>query len=192
GRFLITLKGVARFDIAREPAREELFRQVVPDWQAWRGDLEEDEENVDRERMVAALGPFFERHGITAESDVLKSARSSTSSTPSPWHAPSARARNKPCSRRAAPRSARKFSPPSSKCRSRAMSRPAARRGTDAQRSEARHGGVRKRYRSEIARNPGLPADQRSADLRPRQAGIAQPAGGPRLSGARRHSDHAG
>jgi Lon protease-like protein len=74
GRFLITLKGVARFDIAREPAREELFRQVVPDWQAWRGDLQEDEENVDRERMVAALGPFFERHGITAESDVLKSA----------------------------------------------------------------------------------------------------------------------
>ena len=74
GRFLITLKGVARFDIAREPVREVLFRQIVPDWQVWRNDLAEDEENVDRERMVAALAPFFERHGITADPDVLKSA----------------------------------------------------------------------------------------------------------------------
>jgi len=74
GRFLITLKGVSRFDIAREPGREMLFRQVVPDWESWRGDLTEDEEHVDRERMVAALAPFFERHGITADAEVLKSA----------------------------------------------------------------------------------------------------------------------
>ena len=74
GRFLITLKGVARFDIASEPPRTALFRQVAPDWQRWRGDLEEDERGVDRARMVAALAPFFERHGITADSDVLKSA----------------------------------------------------------------------------------------------------------------------
>jgi uncharacterized protein len=74
GRFLITLKGVARFSIETEPARQTPFRQVVPDWQPWRSDLKEDEENVDRERMVAALTPFFERHGITADSDVLSSA----------------------------------------------------------------------------------------------------------------------
>jgi uncharacterized protein len=74
GRYLITLKGVARFDIATEPTREELFRQVVPDWQPWRDDLDEDEQGVDREHMIAALAPFFERHGITADSEVLKSA----------------------------------------------------------------------------------------------------------------------
>jgi len=74
GRYLITLKGIARFDIASEPPRTELFRQVVPGWQRWRNDLEEDEKDVDRERMVAALAPFFERHGITADSEVLKSA----------------------------------------------------------------------------------------------------------------------
>jgi uncharacterized protein len=74
GRYLITLKGVARFDIATEPQREEPFRQVLPDWQAWRGDLEEDDQGVDREHMIAALAPFFERHGITADSEVLKSA----------------------------------------------------------------------------------------------------------------------
>jgi Lon protease-like protein len=74
GRFLITLKGIARFDIASEPPRRELFRQIMPDWTRWSGDLEEDEEGVDRERMVAALQPFFERHGVGADDDVLSSA----------------------------------------------------------------------------------------------------------------------
>jgi Lon protease-like protein len=74
GRYLVTLKGVARFDILSEPPHQTLFRQVVPDWQAWRDDLDEDEEDVDRERMVAALAPFFERQGITADTDVLTSA----------------------------------------------------------------------------------------------------------------------
>jgi Lon protease-like protein len=74
GRFLVTLKGVARFDIAAEPPRDELFRQIVPDWQRWRDDLEDDEEGVDRDHMIAKLTPYFERHGIGAESEVLHSA----------------------------------------------------------------------------------------------------------------------
>jgi uncharacterized protein len=74
GRFLVTLKGVARFDITTEPPRQYLFRQVVPNWQRWRDDLEEDEDDVDRDHMLAVLAPFFERHGIGADSDVLKSA----------------------------------------------------------------------------------------------------------------------
>jgi Lon protease-like protein len=75
GRFLVTLKGVARFDIGSEPPRHHvLFRQVVPDWRRWRDDLEEDEHDVDRDRMITALAPFFERHGIAADSDVLASA----------------------------------------------------------------------------------------------------------------------
>jgi len=74
GRFLITLKGIVRFDVASEPPRRALFRQIVPDWRRWRDDLGEDEEGVDRERMVAALRPFFERHGIGADSEILNSA----------------------------------------------------------------------------------------------------------------------
>lgn len=74
GRFLVTLKGIARFDIGSELPRRDLFRQIVPDWQRWRDDLEEDEDDVDRDRMLAALGPFFERQGISADSDVLNSA----------------------------------------------------------------------------------------------------------------------
>jgi Lon protease-like protein len=74
GRFLVTLSGVARFDLAEEPPRTTLFRLVTPDWQRWRGDLGEDAENVERERMVAALKPYFDRQGINADADILTSA----------------------------------------------------------------------------------------------------------------------
>jgi hypothetical protein len=74
GRFLVTLQGVARFDVAQEPPRSNLFRLVTPDWQRWRGDLLEDDKDVERERMVAALKPYFDRQGINADSEILDSA----------------------------------------------------------------------------------------------------------------------
>jgi Lon protease-like protein len=74
GRFLVTLKGLARFDIAAEPPRETMFRLVTPDWQRWRGDLFEDDQNVERERMVAALKPYFDKQGINADAEILTSA----------------------------------------------------------------------------------------------------------------------
>jgi Lon protease-like protein len=74
GRFLVTLKGVARFDIATEPARTTMFRLVTPDWQRWRLDLVEDDENVERARMVTALKPYFDKQGINADADILTSA----------------------------------------------------------------------------------------------------------------------
>jgi Lon protease-like protein len=74
GHFLVTLKGVARFDIATEPARTTMFRLVTPDWQRWRLDLVEDDENVERARMVTALKPYFDKQGINADADILTSA----------------------------------------------------------------------------------------------------------------------
>ncbi|HVA12404.1 MAG TPA: LON peptidase substrate-binding domain-containing protein [Stellaceae bacterium] len=74
GRFLVTLKGVARFDLRDEPARANMFRVVVPDWQRWRGDLAQDDKGVERERMVAALKPYFDRQGINADSEILVTA----------------------------------------------------------------------------------------------------------------------
>ena len=67
GRFLITLTGVARFDIARELPQDRLYRRVVPEWRRYRGDLEESVSAIDRPRLLAALRPFFQRHGIAAE-----------------------------------------------------------------------------------------------------------------------------
>jgi hypothetical protein len=67
GRYLITLTGVARFDIAGELPRERPYRQVVPDWQPYRGDLEPADAPLDRPRLLAALKPFLERHRIAAD-----------------------------------------------------------------------------------------------------------------------------
>lgn len=67
GRYLITLRGLARFDIARELPQDRLYRRVVPNWQPYRGDLEADAAPIERERLLAALKPFFRRHNIAAE-----------------------------------------------------------------------------------------------------------------------------
>jgi uncharacterized protein len=67
GRYLITLTGVARFDIARELPRDRLYRRVVPEWQPYRGDFEESIAVIDRTRLLTALKPFFQRYRIAAE-----------------------------------------------------------------------------------------------------------------------------
>ncbi len=67
GRYLITLTGLARFDIARELPRDRLYRRVVPDWQPYRDDLEPEAAPIDRARLLKALKPFLERHGVVAD-----------------------------------------------------------------------------------------------------------------------------
>jgi uncharacterized protein len=70
GRYLITLAGVARFDIAEELPHERLYRCVVPDWTPYRDDLGDDGRSLSaavRSRLLAAIKPFFDRHGITAD-----------------------------------------------------------------------------------------------------------------------------
>lgn len=71
GRYLLTLLGVARFDIAAEMPRRELFRMVEPDWQGFRGDLEEDDAATGRARLIEAFKPYFKRHGIKADTEAL-------------------------------------------------------------------------------------------------------------------------
>ncbi len=67
GRYLLTLAGCARFDVAAEPPRTELFRICVPDWSRFHGDLDEAEPAIERERLTEALKPYFRRHGIAAD-----------------------------------------------------------------------------------------------------------------------------
>jgi uncharacterized protein len=67
GRYLITLTGVARFAVADELPREQLYRRVRPDWTSYPDDLEAASGSVERKRLLQALKPFFARHGITAE-----------------------------------------------------------------------------------------------------------------------------
>ena len=67
GRYLITLSGLARFDIARELPRAQLYRRVVPEWEPYRGDLAPATDTIDRARLLAALKPFLERQGVIAD-----------------------------------------------------------------------------------------------------------------------------
>jgi hypothetical protein len=77
GRYLVTLAGVARFDITEELPRERLYRRVVPDWTPYRGDLAEESPPLaaaERLRLLAAIKPFFDRHGITADWEAVEAS----------------------------------------------------------------------------------------------------------------------
>lgn len=88
-QFLITLAGVARFDIVRElppqmlsaqmpsgeqPPAPQPFRTVVPDWRPYGRDLVPDDTADDRSRLMEVLKPFFERHDIAADFSAIGKA----------------------------------------------------------------------------------------------------------------------
>jgi uncharacterized protein len=67
GRYLIELKGVARFAIASETMGDKAFRVARADWSRYRGDLEEAPQYIDREKLTATLKPYFHQLGIDAD-----------------------------------------------------------------------------------------------------------------------------
>ena len=83
-QFLITLTGVARFDVVRElpahmvsgeqPPAPHPFRTVVPDWRPYGRDLVPDDTADDRSRLMEVLKPFFERHNIAADFSAIGKA----------------------------------------------------------------------------------------------------------------------
>ncbi|HVJ53689.1 MAG TPA: LON peptidase substrate-binding domain-containing protein [Aliidongia sp.] len=67
-RYLITLTGVCRFDIADELATIRGYRMVMPDWTPYQADLvEQPSAGVDRARLLEGLKAFFKLSGITAD-----------------------------------------------------------------------------------------------------------------------------
>jgi len=74
GRYLITLAGTARFDVTAEAPRDTLFRLVVADWRRYAHDLEDAEPELERDRLTAALQPYFRRHGIKADFKTIAAA----------------------------------------------------------------------------------------------------------------------
>jgi hypothetical protein len=63
GRYLVTLKGVCRFDVAQElPLGQGGFRQVKADWQPYSHDLEADRVNdVCRDTMMGTLRQYLDK-----------------------------------------------------------------------------------------------------------------------------------
>jgi uncharacterized protein len=75
GRFLITLTGVCRFDVAEELAVPTLYRQVVGDFARWRQDLQPPPPPAElKSSLTAVLKAYFDRHGIEADWDAIQGA----------------------------------------------------------------------------------------------------------------------
>jgi Lon protease-like protein len=72
GRFLITLTGIARFDVRDELPLVKGYRRVRPDWQRFGRDLAPDGGAIDRQRLLDALRLFFRLHGISADWQVIQ------------------------------------------------------------------------------------------------------------------------
>jgi len=74
GRFLITLKGIIRFQVAEELAPESGYRRVVPDFTPFRADLDADETEIDRGALLCALGRYLESNGMEGDWTAIKEA----------------------------------------------------------------------------------------------------------------------
>lgn len=73
GRFLINLRGVARFRIAAEMPMRDGYRRVEADWSDYLTDLIEPDEAapIDKKRLFASLKPYFEGQEIQANWDAI-------------------------------------------------------------------------------------------------------------------------
>lgn len=73
GRYLITLDGISRFNIAEELPIKEGYRSVIPDWGPYKTDLiEEKSEGIDRSRLLDTLKNYFRSNQIDADWAAIK------------------------------------------------------------------------------------------------------------------------
>ncbi len=68
GRYLITLAGLCRFEIAEELPVYHGYRRVVPRWEAFAADLaERTGSGIDRDRLIGRMRTYFRAQGIDAD-----------------------------------------------------------------------------------------------------------------------------
>jgi len=74
GRYLITMKGIARFRIAEELALLDGYRRVRADYSAFRDDTIEPSSDlaIDRERLLRALRAYLSRNGVDANWEAIE------------------------------------------------------------------------------------------------------------------------
>lgn len=76
GRYLITLRGICRFEITRESAVSTPYRQVEADWSGYIGDLmpEADSASALRAALTNAFSSYAQVHRIDADWTAMQSA----------------------------------------------------------------------------------------------------------------------
>jgi Lon protease-like protein len=74
GRYLITLSGLIRFDVTAELNPRQGYRRVAADYGRFRDDLEQAGGEIDRGRLLQALGDYFDANGIEGDWDAIEEA----------------------------------------------------------------------------------------------------------------------
>jgi len=72
GRFLMTLKGVCRFDVTEELASTRGYRPAIADWSRYRDDMAPGGEQICRERLLRSLKSYFRLHEISADWNAIE------------------------------------------------------------------------------------------------------------------------
>lgn len=73
GRYMLTLGGVCRFDIAEEMTLRDGYRRVLADYHRFRGDLTAPvEAEIDRRRLLGVVKQYFEQQDIKASWETVE------------------------------------------------------------------------------------------------------------------------
>ena len=73
GRYMLTLSGICRFDIAEEMTLRDGYRRVLADYHRFRRDLMTPvESEIDRDRLLRVVRQFFEQQNIPASWDTVE------------------------------------------------------------------------------------------------------------------------
>tara|TARA_E500000178_G_C16982907_1_gene736721 strand:- start:983 stop:1633 length:651 start_codon:yes stop_codon:yes gene_type:complete len=67
GRFLIELNGILRFRVKKEIGLINGYRNIVPNWDPYIGDLKEEVENIDISELLKQLRIYFEKNNINVD-----------------------------------------------------------------------------------------------------------------------------
>ncbi len=70
-RYLTTLSGLIRFEIAEELPTGS-YRLIRPLYERFSGDLKEDHSEIDRDRLLAALSDYFEANSIEGDWETIE------------------------------------------------------------------------------------------------------------------------
>jgi Lon protease-like protein len=73
GRYMLTLTGVCRFDVAEEMNLRDGYRRILADYHRFRDDLAAPSDaNIDRERLLRVVRQYFQQHEIKASWETVE------------------------------------------------------------------------------------------------------------------------
>jgi len=75
-RNLITLTGIIRFEIEHELPSIDGYRRVTADYSRFQGDLDDEENGIDRDHLFTVLGAYFDATGIEGDWAAIKKTES--------------------------------------------------------------------------------------------------------------------